>query len=62
MTNIDNDLASVQEELLRVQARIMTLTAAQEAKPIEGSALESRISLVSSIIDHLHEEFVRRGD
>lgn len=47
---------------MRVQARIASLTIVQEAKVVEGSALESRISLVFSTIDRLHEELIRRGD
>lgn len=62
MTDIDNDLASAQEELLRVQAWITILAIAREAKATEGSAIELRISINSSNIGHLHEEFARQGD
>lgn len=59
VTSIDNDLASAQEELMRAQAQIESLTTTREAKATKGSALESRISLVFSTIDRLREEFVR---
>lgn len=62
VTSIDNALASAQEELMRVQAQIEALMATREVRAMEGSTLESRISIIFSNIDCLREELVRRGD
>lgn len=38
------------------------LKATREVRVVKGSALESEISVVSSNIDCLQEEFIRQGD
>lgn len=62
MASINVDLVGAKEELLRVQTRIVTLTAIREVKTMEGAALELQIATVSSTMDHLCEEFAMHGD
>lgn len=59
VTNIDDALASAQEELVRVQAIIEALKATREVQAVEGSTLESKISMISSTIDCLRKAFVK---